>query len=133
MTYLEQAREMFAKDTYATKTTGIVIDSAEPGRAVCSLELDERHTNAHNAVMGGVIFTLADFAFGIIANVGNLPTVTLNSSISYLGVAKGSRLIAEATMIKSGRSTCVSQVTVRDDLGNEVAFVTLTGFRKQPR
>ena len=68
MDWLTTAREIFSHDIYATETTGIVIEEAEPGHAVCSFSIDKRHLNAHNRVMGGAIFTLADFAFAIAAN-----------------------------------------------------------------
>ena len=79
--------------------------------------------------MGGAIFTLADFAFAVAAN-WNKPNlhVTLNSQITYLGTAKGKRLIAEARMVKEGRSTCYCVVDVKDDLGHAVAQITSNGF-----
>lgn len=130
MDYLKEAKEMFQHDIYATETTGIVIDEADEGYGKCSMKIERRHMNAGNMVMGGAIFTLADFAFGIAANVGNPTTVTLNSTISYINVAKGDTLIAEAHVVKSGKSTCVVNVSVYDNLGNEVAISTMTGFRK---
>ncbi|MEG1688033.1 MAG: PaaI family thioesterase [Angelakisella sp.] len=130
MSYLEDARAFFKADYFATETTGITIDEVELGYAKCSLTIAQKHMNAGNMVMGGAIFTLADFAFGIAANAGQPMTITLNSTISYLGVAKGKRLLAEARVIKAGRSTCVVTVEVSDELGTPVAIATMTGFRK---
>lgn len=121
---------MFKNDIYATETTGIVIDEASPGYGKCSMAVDHRHFNAANTVMGGAIFTLADFAFGVAANDGNVMTVTLNSTISYINAPKGDKLTAEARSVKSGRSTCVVNIVVCDNLGTEVAISTMTGFRK---
>jgi len=36
--------------------------------AICSLTLEAKHKNALGAVMGGVYFTLADFAFAVASN-----------------------------------------------------------------
>lgn len=36
MSALEEIRNRFKNDHFATETTGIVIDLAEPGKAVCS-------------------------------------------------------------------------------------------------
>lgn len=129
MDYTQWARDTFKDDTYATEVTGIVIDSAVDGNSVCSLEIGEKHLNADNHVMGGVTFTIADLAFAVAANVGELTTVSINSSISFLGVAKGKRLIAEGKTIKAGRSTCTVSVDVHDDLGTKVAYATFTGMR----
>lgn len=130
MDYLEQARSIFKNDIFATEVSGIIIDAADVNYAKCSMHLDRRHMNAANTVMGGAIFTLADFTFAIAANMGNPQTVSLTSQISYLGVAKGSSLISEAHCVKSGRNTCFFTVDISDDLGNKVAEVSMTGFRK---
>ena len=130
MQILEDIRRRFAEDAFATTTTGITIDDARKDYARCSMVIDERHFNAGGIVMGGAIFTLADFTFGVAANAGAPDTVTLNGAINYLNVAKGSVLHAEAACLKSGRSTGVYTVTVTDDLGTHVATATFTGFRK---
>ena len=79
---------------------------------------------------GGAIFTLADFAFAVASNWNKPLHVSTTSQITYLGVARGARLIAEAHKVKEGRSTCYYLVDVKDDLGNEVAHVTSSGFSK---
>ena len=124
---LEQIRELFAKDRYATEN-GMVIDDASEHYAKCSVTLTERHRNAMGGVMGGVHFTLADFAFAVASNQGDERTVALNTDISYIGAVKGSRLIAEAKLIKNGRSACFYIVNVSDDLGNLAAVVKCSGF-----
>ena len=129
MDYTQWARDTFKDDTFATEVTGISIDSAVDGTSVCSLEISEKHLNADDNVMGGVTFTIADIAFAVAANTGELTTVSTNSSISFLGVAKGKKLIAEGKTIKSGRRTCTVSVDVYDDVGTKVAYAVFTGMR----
>ncbi len=129
MQTIDEVKEYFSNDIYATETTGIKIDDAREGYAKCSVDIERKHLNAGGTVMGGVIFTLADFAFAVAANINCAHTVSLGCSISYLSVCKGKRLIAEATAIKAGRSTCTFQVDVRDELGTHVSTLTVTGFR----
>lgn len=133
MKSLDEIREYFSGDLFATKAAGAVIDEAEDGFARCSMELSDIHRNARGAVMGGAVFTLADFAFAVAANCGEKSVVTLTSQISYLGTAKGGRLIAEAKRVKQGRSTGYYTVSVRDELGTPVAEVTGTGFVVQSK
>ena len=78
--------------------------------------------------MGGAIFTLADFAFAVAANWNQNPPVSLEASISFLGKAKGECLIAEAKRIKQGKRTCYYAIEVRDELQNQVAYMTSNGF-----
>ncbi|MBR6637558.1 MAG: PaaI family thioesterase, partial [Lachnospiraceae bacterium] len=56
--------------------------------------------------------------------------VSLSSNISFCGVAKGEKLIAEAKCVKDGRSTCYYIIDVKDELDNMVAVVTINGFKK---
>ena len=130
MDYLKKAREYFKGDVFASTTTGIQIDAAQPGYAKVSLDIEPKHLNALGMVMGGAIFTMADYAFAIASNVGDETVVTINSQISYLGTAKGKRLIAEAKPLKNGRSTCVYNIDVEDELGTQVANIQVTGFKK---
>ncbi len=129
--YLQKAKDYFRNDVFASATTGIEIEAAEPGYARVSLEIGPKHLNALGIVMGGVIFTMADYAFAIASNVGDETVVTINSQISYLGTAKGKRLVAEAVPLKDGRSTCVYEITVSDDTGVKAAVVQVTGFKRR--
>ena len=129
-----KAQERFADDRYATEATGIRIEAAEEGYARCSLTLTPLHRNAMGAVMGGVLFTLADLAFAVAANSRCLAAdkplqwVSLSSSIQYLGQTLGDSLIAETACVKHGGSTCVYTVTIRDEHNKHVALVTTTGI-----
>lgn len=125
---VESAREFFYKDMFAVNT-GITLDSLTEDEAVCSLELNDDHKNAYGGVMGGVIFTLADFAFAVLSNQIHQLTVAQQVSINYLSAPKGDKLIAEATCRKSGRASTIVIVNVSDDLGRDVAQFVGTGFK----
>ena len=127
MKTLEEVRELFLNDRFASEN-GAVIDAFGDGYAVCSLLLTERHRNAAGGVMGGVPFMLADFAFAVAVNHERMGTVSLSSAITYLGVAKGERLVATARAVKDGRSTCYYRVEVTDELQHPVAEITINGF-----
>ena len=129
MSALEEIRNRFKNDHFATDTTGIVIDSAEPGKAVCSMNLEERHMNENNVPMGGAVFTLADFTCAIASNgYSERKTVSQNVSITFLSPAKGKRLIAEASCLREGRTTALYMADVRDELGTYVAHAVLNGY-----
>lgn len=126
---LEQLRKFFEKDRFAAEA-GAQIDEAEDGHAICSLDVVPSHLNAGQAVMGGVLFTLADFAFAVAANYAGSLTVTLNSQISFLRPPRGKRLIAEATCISKGKSVCFYEITITDDQGTLAAKVSVSGYSK---
>lgn len=127
MTDIEEAREYFSNDIYATETTGIVIEECGENYAKCSLKTDRRHQNATGHVMGGAIYTLADFTFAVAANFSCFPTVTTMSNISYLASPKGDTLYSEAKLIKNGKRVCFFEIEISDNLGTAVAVVNVTG------
>lgn len=129
MPNLEEIRSRFQNDHFATEATGIVIDSVEPGKAVCSVTLEKRHMNENNVPMGGVIFTLADFVCAVAANgYSEKKTVSQNVSITFLSPAKGTHLIAEASCLRQGRTTALYTADVRDELGTYVAHAIVNGY-----
>ena len=79
-TTLEEARELFKEDRFATDA-GMEIDEITEDSSTCSVILTDSHRNAYGGVMGGVIFTLADFAFAVVANRIHCVSVALQMSM----------------------------------------------------
>ena len=79
--------------------------------------------------MGGAIFTLIDLAFAAAANNAHRPTVAQQVSVNFLSGSRGSALTARAVCRKDGRSSCVYNVDVTDDLGRDIAQAVVTGFK----
>lgn len=128
-----KARQVFGHDIYATETTGVVIEAVEQQFARCSLTIGPGLRNAMGAVMGGVMFTLADLAFAAAANSICLEQdkpiawVTTGSSIEFLSQPKDDTLIAETECIKQGRTSCLFLVHITDGQNRRVAVVTARG------
>lgn len=129
MTKLEQARERFRNDRYATQATGIVIEAVDKNYAKVSLKIEDRHLNANDLLMGGVPMVMSDFCFAVASNFENTPTVTLSCSTSFMAGARGNTLFAEAHCLKDGRTTCFYEVSITDDLGTDIARVSITGHK----
>ena len=121
---LAEAREFFAKDLFATEAAGAVIDELEGDRALCSMEIKPVHRNAAGAVMGGAVFTLADFALAVATNHQGTHSVSVSNTIDFIGSSRGTRLFAEARPDRVGKSLCFYTVTVTDDLGAAIARMT---------
>lgn len=127
---IEEVRELFGNDRFATEACGCRVLEASRGHAVCAFDIAPIHLNAMGNVMGGAIFTLADFALAIACNMGEEPTVAVNNTIEYLNSSKGSTLIATCDADKSGRNLGFYTVEVKDDLDTPVAKMTATCFRR---
>lgn len=126
---LAEVREIFNGDRFATEN-GMIIDEIGDHYAKCSVQLTDIHRNAMGGVMGGVHFTLADFAFAVASNWQHMGTVALSTDIAFIGAVKGDSLTAVAELIKDGRSVNCYHITVKDNLGNIVADVKTVGFHK---
>lgn len=130
MRSLEEIQKGFTRDRFATNQADIRIVHAEPDHSICEMPITENHLNARNTVMGGAIFTLADFTAAVAANAyaENVTTITLHADITYLNSSKGTKLIAEGKCVKRGNSTTLHTVTISDDLGAMIAYVNVNGY-----
>ena len=128
---LAQIKKRFEEDRFASHMGAEILEAA-PGYARCALTLADWHRNAAGGVMGGVTFTLADFAFAVAVNAfAEQVTVSLQHGITFLAPARGKEIVAEARCVRSGRSTCFYTVTISDELGTAVAHMTVNGFVTQ--
>lgn len=128
MIALEEIRRVFEKDQFAT-SNGIEVIAADTNYAKCRMNVRESHKNARGAVMGGAIYTLADFAFAVASNPEHPATVTLDSSITFLNSTTGKTLFGTARCEKDGKRICCFNIEITDDENVLVAVVRSTGMR----
>lgn len=125
---LEDAKQFFSKDLYATELSGAVIEKIGENYAKCSMKLTAHHKNAYGGIMGGAIYTLADFAFAVASNYGkDYATVSLVGQANFMSASNGSELFAEAHLLKDGKRNCFFEVTITDDHEKLIAVVSFTG------
>lgn len=125
---VEEANDFFKDDKFAVET-GVKLEELGNDYCVCSLEVKDWHKNAFGGVMGGVIFTLGDYAFAVLSNQLHKLTVGQQVNINYISTAKGDKLIARATCRKDGRTISIINVDISDDTGRDIAQFIGTGFK----
>ena len=125
---LEDAQEYFKKDRFATDA-GVKLVALSEEESEAEMVLTDAHKNAYGGVMGGAIFTLADYTFAVSSNFNQPQTVSITSQINFIGMAKGKKLISESRLIKDGRSTCLYEIDITDELGTKIALATFTGMK----
>ena len=125
---LQDARAYFSRDYFAMDNKMTLQALTEDG-AVCAMQVTERHQNAEGGLMGGAILALADFTFAAAANNAHHPTVAQQVSLNFLNASKGKKLVAAASCLKSGRTSCVYAISIKDDLGRDIAQAMFTGFK----
>ncbi|MBI1339655.1 hotdog fold thioesterase [bacterium] len=106
------------------------IIALEPFRATVAMTTDTSELRPGGTVSGPAMFGLADCAFYILsmAMIGPEPlTVTTNCSIDFLRKPKPGRLVAEARILKLGRSLSVGDVLITcEGVEGPVARASLT-------
>lgn len=109
---------------------GIKLIKIDSGYAVVQMEITDKHLNGVNIVQGGVIFTLADYAFAAASNSKGFVTLGINANISYFKSPQGKLLIAEAKEISSNKKLCSYNVDVFDENNDLIARFNATGYIK---
>lgn len=127
---METSKRVVAEDKFA-QYTGIRLVEVKPGYAKASLDVEEKHLNGVGFVQGGVIFTLADFAFAAASNEGENPTLGINAAISYIKGPRGKVITAEAKKISATNRLCTYEVSVYDQDGGLAAKMLSTGYIKK--
>lgn len=130
MMNLEQLKNYMAGDRYA-KLSNIELLSAGPGTARAKMELRPHHWNGLNSVMGGAIFTLADFAFAAASNSHGTVAVAINVNITFMKSAKTGTLWAEAKELSKNFKLGTYTVEIKDDAGDLVALFQGMVYRKK--
>ena len=103
---------------------GIATDELGRGTAKLSLPVRAELTNSMGKVHGGVIMSLLDVALCTAARTlhpDSQGVITINLSTSFIGAAEGERLLAEARVLKDGRSMSFVEGEVRNADGSLVA------------
>ncbi len=126
---LEEVQEAFAHDRFSSEACHCRVVKAERGHAVCEFDITDRHRNGFGSVMGGAIFTLADFALGVACNIGEPRTVGISNTIEYIASTKESKLIATCNADRSGRKVGFYTVDVTDDKETLIARMVATCVR----
>ena len=125
---LDELKKFFEKDVFATKMLGAKIIEAHDDYAKCSFDINENHMNAKGVVMGGAIFTLADFTFAVATNQHEeYYTVSTTSSVSFLTSGVGKTLYAEAIKIRDGRTMCFYDVNIYNENNKPIAKLSFSG------
>ncbi|MFP4635531.1 MAG: hydroxyphenylacetyl-CoA thioesterase PaaI [Nitriliruptoraceae bacterium] len=109
---IDPAIAMLAADD-ASGALGMELLEVRPGFARVAMPVVEGMLNGHGIAHGGVVFTLADTAFGAACNSGRPMTVATSAEIDFLApVQAGDRLIAEAVERASTGRNGITDVTV---------------------
>jgi uncharacterized protein (TIGR00369 family) len=107
----------------------ILTETLGEGSARLSLPIDPHLTNSIGTVHGGVILSLLDVALCTAARTlhpDSLGVITIDMSTSFIGGGSGARLLAEARVLKDGRSMIFVEGEAKNEDGSLVAKAIAT-------
>jgi acyl-CoA thioesterase len=106
---------------------GMKLEELTSGYARVTMTLKEDYVNFNDYIFGGIIMSLADQAFAYATNSMNLPSVASQVNIYFLSAPKpGDELTGECRVLKSGKRSAVSEMTVTGKDGKLIAKATGT-------
>ncbi len=124
------ALEIINRDNFIRWMNIRLIEAAE-GYSKIQLEVRDEMLNGAGVVHGGILFSLADSAFGIASNSKNEFSLAWDAAITFVKSALlWDILTAEARELHDGKSMGLYIVTVTNQRGEQVAYFRGSSFKK---
>ena len=125
---VEHARE-YQKKIPFLQHLKIQTDELGQGSARLSMPIEPHLTNSLGTAHGGVIVSLLDVALCTAARTlhpDSIGVITIDLSTSFIGGASSPRLIADARVLKDGRSMSFVEAEAKNEDGSLVAKTIAT-------
>jgi acyl-CoA thioesterase len=107
---------------------GFRLQEVKDGYARVAVNLDDRHRNFMGGIDGGVIMSLADYAFACACNTFGDVRVAAQFSTSFIAAPKTKgEMVAEGRTIHAGRKVSITEISVTQD-GELIARATGTAI-----
>lgn len=126
---MKEIESFFKRDRFAG-LSGIELISVAQGKAKARVRLEDCHLNGIDTAHGGLIFTLADFAFAVAVNSHGPVAVSIEASVSYLRPVSRGIITAEAAEISRTNKLSICMVDVFDQSGDKIAVFKGTAYLK---
>jgi uncharacterized protein (TIGR00369 family) len=103
---------------------GLTTEALGEGTARLSMPLPRQFTNSLGTAHGGIIMSLLDVALCTAARTlhpDSIGVITIDLSTSFIGGGSGTKLMAEARVLKDGRSLIFVEGEAKNEDGSLVA------------
>jgi acyl-CoA thioesterase len=129
---MDTIKDFFKNDKFA-EFCGIELLEVSPGQAKARMQIQPHHLNGMGTAHGGVIFTLADFAFAVAANSHGIVAVAINTSITFTKAVSQGILYAEASENSVNPKLGAYTVRVTDENNDVIAIFQGLAYRKKEK
>lgn len=104
--------------------SGVTVLTVAPDRVTAQAVIGPDSLNLNGGLHGGVYFTLADAASGVLCRADGRKYVTECADIRFLKGVREGTITAVAALLHRGRRSCVVQVDITDEMGTRLALFT---------
>jgi len=130
-TITEELRRAMENSPYGRKLGFRLLELAK-GYAKVSVTLGPEHSNFLGTIDGGLVMSLADYAFACSCNTFGQVRVAGQFSTNFISApALKGELIAEGKTIHAGRTMALTEITVTEASGRIIAKAMGTAITKQ--
>ncbi len=113
------------RDAWLT-SLGITLVDTAPGRVTIKMTVMDQHMNFNGTCHGGVLFSLADTAFGLASNAHGVIAAAVHADIAFCApVRAGDCLVATAVEVSRSHRVGTYRVDIQST-GQTVAIFTGT-------
>lgn len=124
----EKVKEWFSHDLFVQGIGAQIVELSQEKTVVKTTVLPA-HQNANGYAQGGMLYTVADYAFALHANYLHGPAVTQGGRVQYLIPVKvGEELTFTATETAHAGHNTISEVVVKNSAGEIVCVCNFNGF-----
>lgn len=123
-----RVKDLASRDAFV-KFLGAECVDAGPGRAIVHMTVAAQHMNFNGTCHGGVLFSLADTAFGLASNSHGRLAAAVDAHIGFTAPARvGDELLATAREISRSNRIATYRVDIRRADDDMVAAFTGTVY-----
>jgi acyl-CoA thioesterase len=124
---MDKYTEYFKRDQFAA-FNGIQLIACGLGYAKAEVEIRPEHLNGADVVHGGLLFTLADFAFAASVNAYGLVTLSISNTISYFEKSTEGKITAESKEIARSNKLATCDINIVNESGKLLANFKGTAY-----
>jgi phenylacetic acid degradation protein PaaD len=124
----ERVKQLAAADPFL-RWAGIVCTHADKGTATVEVTLQPHHINFNGTCHGGIVFALADTAFGLAANSYGVIAAGIDTHLTFQQASHvGDHLVAKSVEVSRSRKIAVYRVDVCKNGGVPISSFTGTVY-----
>ncbi|XP_032078561.1 acyl-coenzyme A thioesterase 13 [Thamnophis elegans] len=115
----EVMKAMLESPCFDRVANKVKVVSANPGKVVCEMKVEEQHTNRGGTLHGGLTATLVDIVStaALLYTERGVPGVSVDMNITYMSSAKiGEEILITAEVLKQGKSLGFANVNLTDKI-----------------